>query len=309
LDQNDEDIQLNGPAKIPHPIPYQGSKRQIAAQILPFFPVKSRRLVEPFVGSAAISIAAASKGLADRFWLNDAHQPLVELWSRILETPTELVNEYESLWNKQIGQERTFYNEVRARFNKTHQPADFLYLLARSVKAVIRYNSSGEFNNTPDNRRKGARPTEMRRRVDGAAELLGGRTKVTCKDYKSVLKQCRETDLIYMDPPYQGVCKERDQRYGAKITHEEFCDELNKLEKKKYKFIVSYDGRTGTKNHGERIPDSLGLKHLEIKAGRSSQATLLGRDCVTYESLYLSSSIVENVDFSAHSNVRRLTLI
>jgi len=72
---------------------------------------------------------------------------------------------------------------VRDRFNRSHQPDDFLYLLARCVKAVIRYNAQGEFNNTPDNRRKGARPSEMQKRLAGTSELLRGKTRITAWDY------------------------------------------------------------------------------------------------------------------------------
>lgn len=61
---------------VPHPIPYQGSKRNLAPVILSYFPHKFERLVEPFAGSAAISLATAYKGLASAFVLNDAHEPL-----------------------------------------------------------------------------------------------------------------------------------------------------------------------------------------------------------------------------------------
>ena len=43
---------------LPHPIQYQGSKRNLAPVILRYFPKGFNRLVEPFAGSAAISIAA-----------------------------------------------------------------------------------------------------------------------------------------------------------------------------------------------------------------------------------------------------------
>ena len=52
-----------------------------------------------------------------------------------------------------------------------------------------------------------------------------------------------------------------------------------------------YDGRTGDKSFGEPLPASLQLRHLEVCAGRSTQATLLGRTDVTYESLYLSPAL------------------
>ncbi|MDR2813428.1 MAG: DNA adenine methylase [Prevotellaceae bacterium] len=53
--------------KLPRPIPYQGSKRNLADKILRFFPSKFDRLIEPFAGSAAISIASAFYFKANRF--------------------------------------------------------------------------------------------------------------------------------------------------------------------------------------------------------------------------------------------------
>jgi len=282
---------MYGPYVIPHPIPYQGSKRLIARKILSLCPRRIHRLVEPFAGSAAVSLAAAYRRQADRFWINDAHAPLIKLWREILRRPDTLADAYERLWHEQQGRERAFFDNVRARFNAEHGSADFLYLLARCVKAAIRYNGNGEFNNTPDNRRLGARPAEMRRRISGASELLSRRTRLTSHDYKRVLVDCEDGDLIYMDPPYQGVCGERDQRYAPKIHHGEFCDELELLNRRGLMYVVSYDGRTGDKQHGEPLPEELSLSHLEIRVGRSTQATLLGRTCVTYESLYLSPTL------------------
>ena len=283
---------MNGPRYVPQPIPYQGSKRQLAPRILPHFPKDASRIVEPFAGSAAITIAAASRRLAAKFWINDAHTPLMDLWREIIENPEAISCAYARLWKAQLGNEREFFDIVRSRFNQSHQPADFLYLLARCVKAAIRYNSNGEFNNTPDNRRKGARPVEMRLRIEHASSLLQGRTKITAWDYKKVLNKCTENDLVYMDPPYQGVCGNRDQRYLPKIEHDEFCVELKKLNERNIRYVISYDGRTGNKAYGQPMPDSLELNRIELRAGRSTQATLLGRSDVTYESLYLSPNLL-----------------
>jgi DNA adenine methylase len=282
---------MNGPRYVPQPIPYQGSKRQLAPRILPYFPKDAQRIVEPFAGSAAITIAAASQRLASKFWINDAHTPLMDLWREIIENPDSIFLAYARLWNAQLGNEREFFNIVRTRFNQSHRPEDFLYLLTRCVKATIRYNSNGEFNNTPDNRRKGARPAEMRHRIEHASSLLQGRTKITAWGYKKVLDKCTENDLVYMDPPYQGVCGNRDQRYLPKVEYDEFCLELKKLNERNIRYVISYDGRTGNKEYGQPMPDSLELTRIELRAGRSTQATLLGRSDVTYESLYLSPNL------------------
>ncbi len=285
---------MTKPCSILQPIPYQGSKRRIAPKILQHFPTHVSRIVEPFAGSAALSIAAASHDCADRYWINDAHYSLIQLWREIVDQPEALAARYSYLWNDQIGREREYYDMIRYRFNNDHDPADFLYLLARCVKSAIRYNANGEFNNTPDNRRKGARPPVMRKRIICVSSLLGGRTLLTSKDYVSVLNKCNERDLIYMDPPYQGVCGRRDQRYLPSFDHDEFCDVLASLNNRNIRFAVSYDGRTGTKTYGVSLPDALKLTRLEICAGRSTQATLLGRVEVTYESLYLSPALVSS---------------
>ena len=81
---------MTGTAKTPQPIPYQGSKRGIAAKILEFFPEKVDRLVEPFAGSAALSLAVASRREARGFWLNDAHEPLMDLRSSTISSNTVL---------------------------------------------------------------------------------------------------------------------------------------------------------------------------------------------------------------------------
>jgi DNA adenine methylase len=284
-------------ADVPHPIPYQGSKRSLAPIILSYFPSHVARLVEPFAGSAAISLATGHGRLANEFLINDAHTPIIDLWREIIERPEQLAAKYRRLWEAQVGREREYYDDVRAKFNRDHSPEFFLYLLARCVKAAIRYNGDGEFNNSPDNRRKGAHPDTMRARIVGASALLQGRTELSACDYRVVLSQCGPTDLIYMDPPYQGVCKARDNRYRPKIDHGEFCESLAALNDRGCMYLVSYDGRTGSKTYGEPLPGHLGLVHIEVHAGRSTQATLLGRDSDTYESLYLSPVLAEAVSF------------
>jgi DNA adenine methylase len=277
---------------VPHPIPYQGRKRWIGKAIVSSLPEGCVRLIEPFAGSAAVTLAAAYYGRAQRFWMNDINAPLMELWRAIAKRPDELADRYEFLWNSQKGRERTFYDEVRADFNRQHHPDAFLYLLARCVKAAIRYNTKGEFNNSPDNRRKGAHPQTMRRHILSAAALLGGRTDLTASDYREVLDAARSTDVIYMDPPYQGVCRNRDQRYVRGVTFGEFVAALKGLNARRVPFIVSYDGRTGDKAYGQPLPESLHLLRLELDAGRSTQATLLGRAKRTYECLYLSPALM-----------------
>lgn len=281
--------------KVPHPIPYQGSKRQIAKYILAYFPREISTLIEPFAGSAAISIAAACYGKASGFHLNDINRALMALWYEIINDPQSVVGSYEWLWKEQQDNPRQFYDYVRDEFNRTQRPDYLLYLLARCVKASVRYNPKGEFNQSPDNRRLGRDPKRMADDIFAVSHLFRGRTEITSKDYTEVLSIATKRDLVYMDPPYQGVCGNGDPRYYSGVDFEKFMQALDGLNMRAVPFILSYDGRTGNKKFGEDLPNELELHRMEIKAGRSSQATLLGRDDITYESVYLSKALVERL--------------
>lgn len=280
---------------VPHPIPYQGSKRNLAGKILRYFPTKVETLHEPFAGSAAISLAAGAYKRAGHFHINDLNKPLIDLWRAIVNTPEKLDKDYKVLWTEQLDDPKAFYKKIRDEFNLTGRPDFFLYLLARCVKASVRYNANGEFNQSPDNRRIGATPATMRDQIFGASYLFKGKTTFSSKNYRDVVLSANLDDLIYMDPPYQGVCGNRDTRYLTSVQFCEFVEVLEQLNSRGIKYIVSYDGRTGKKVHGRLLPEHLNLTHMEVDAGRSSQATLLGRDDATYESLYLSPSLSEEL--------------
>lgn len=283
--------------RMPQPIPYQGSKRNIAAQILSMLPTDIETLIEPFAGSAALSIRAAFSGVARSFHLNDLNGPLMDLLNLIVNDPNKVASDYERLWHQQSGRERDFYDEVRARFNATNRPDLLLYLLARCVKASVRYNATGEFNQSPDNRRKGRRPQSMREDIIAVSQLLKGRTRITKCNFTSTIEHMEPaTDLVYMDPPYQGTSGGRDSRYCSGVelsTLVKFLAELNALG---VMYVLSYDGRKGSKTYGRTLPDELKLVHVMIKTGRSTQSTLLGRQDITHESLYLSQALIERVD-------------
>jgi DNA adenine methylase len=287
---------------VPHPFPYQGSKRGIAKFILPYFPSDVRCLIEPFCGSAAVSIAAVAHGLAKQVILNDFNKPLIALWKEILERPTALCDQYQQHWLDQQTNPKAYFFKVRDEFNLKHHPAQLLYLLARIVKGAVRYRADGQFNQSADNRRLGMKPDTMRQHILGVSALLRDKTATTAVDFRQSLMQANEQDLIYMDPPYQGTSFTRDHRYSNGLSYQEFADALCRMNERKLSYIISYDGITGEKTHGKRLPEHLHLKHLFVHAGRSSQATLLGNRQQTIESLYLSPALVWRFDNARRPN-------
>jgi len=282
--------------RLPHPIPYQGSKRNIADHIMRFFPNHFQHLIEPFAGSAAMTIASAYYFKADKFVINDINEPLINLWDEIINSPKDIIKKYHDIWYAQLGNEEEYYYSIREQFNLTQKPEYLLFLLAKCVKAAVRYNAKGEFNQSPDKRRLGRNPAMMRDDIIGVSRLLKNKITLSSLDFEKILDKATSKDLVYMDPPYQGTGLNGGFNYAGNIEFDNFVISLFSLNKRKVPFILSYDGRTGNKTYGQNLPEELNLTKIEINAGRSTQATLLNRNENTYEALFLSPSLVSKVD-------------
>lgn len=280
-------------ARLAHPIPYQGSKRNLAAMILAVIQErKFRHFYEPFAGSAAMTIAASHAKVAHAYVLGDSLAPLVGIWNQILTTPHMLANTYEKIWEGQWDQDEEYYYHIRDEFNKSQDPAKLLYLLARCVKNAPRFNQVGQFNQSVDKRRLGMHPHKMRHEILAASALLSRQTSAMWADFETTLQDATDADLVYLDPPYEGTTTGDNKRYHQGLERERLITFLENLNERCIPFLLSYDGQCGEKTYGSELPASLHLTRLELNAGRSSQATLSGREEMTIESLYVSSNLV-----------------
>ncbi len=275
---------------------YQGSKRMLAPKILQYMPARFSRLIEPFAGVAAISIAAAYDHRTSNFHINDLNEPLVRLLQSAVEHPQELIEAYSELWKEQFSygddHVRHFF-AVREKFNSgAETPENMLYLLARCVKGAVRYGMNGKFNQSPDKRRHGTNPRTLASNVLAISGLMKGRTSFSAIDYRDILEMARPGDLVYMDPPYQGVSNVQNNRYFAGVPFDEFAGSVEMLDRKGVDYLISYDGTCGGKQYGKELPSSLHCKKVMLDAGLSSQAVLLGKKSTTLEALYVSSSLL-----------------
>ena len=273
---------------LPHPIPYQGSKRQLAARICAHMPTKVATLYEPFAGSAAVTIYAASRSLANHFVIGDISAPLAQLLSMMINDPHRVVSGYRQHWIRGVNQGIDYFYEVRDDFNARQDPIDLLYLTCRAVKNSVRYSARGRFTQSVDKRRKGTHPDTIRKSIAGLSGLLRGRSTVMEGDWRDTLESASPDDFVYLDPPYEGVSTGRDRRYVCQLHRSELTEGLTDLNSRNIPFALSYDGMTGGKAYGEPLPASLYDSRFMLNAGVSTQSTLNGRVENTVESLYVS---------------------
>jgi len=280
--------------KIPHPFPYQGSKRKIASQIIERCELSSIDcVVESFAGTAAITLALLQNGIVENAVINDKNEHIYLLWKEIHDNPSQLCDLYEYHWNEQLSDPKGYFLDMRKKLNNDFTPEVFLYILARIVKGAVRYSKSGMFSQSCDNRRLGMKPDRMRQNIISVSKIIKDRVliKNRCYTDKSLYISDGGKTLVYLDPPYQGVSFTADKRYIDGVTYEDFADFLDECLEHHPHIAISYDGKVGDRVIGKMLPETLPFDHWYINAGQSAQETLIGRSATTFESLYISKTI------------------
>lgn len=175
---------------------WAGGKTRVLPHILPQLPETVGRFVEPFVGSAAVSLNVS----ADGYWLNDVNQDLVSLYE-VLKAEEGFIDACKELFDGSYNNEEAFY-KIREEFNATQdafrKSCLFVCLNRHAYNGLCRYNKSGGYN-VPFGRYKAPYFPE--------AEFLNARklmkkAKITNWDFRRVLAECGEGDVVYCDPPY-----------------------------------------------------------------------------------------------------------
>ena len=292
-------------SNIPHVIPYQGSKRKLAKQILDQIRFNSiDTFYEPFAGSAAMTLAAAANNMACRYVIGDKLDALAQLWEIIIDEPEKLIDEYSQHWNSQLDNPKEYYFSIRDYFNENQSPTALFYLIARCVKNSIRFNPEREFNQSPDNRRLGMHPEKLKKQVLATSHLLRGKTDVFSGDFRDTIKNVNSNDLIYFDPPWGGL--NQNPRYAYLLEYETLIEELDGLNNRGVPFLLSFDGTCGNRSYVKELPEFLDLSRISLEAGRSTQATLLGRNETTFESLYISPALREKNSGEAYNRTENV---
>lgn len=82
------------------PLFYPGAKNRFAADILPRVPVVPDRawFVEPYCGSAILTLRMIIEGRANRVWLNDMDKSVTALW-RVIANKKQAENLLGALWS------------------------------------------------------------------------------------------------------------------------------------------------------------------------------------------------------------------
>lgn len=192
------------------PIKIQGIKTKLVPLIKQNVAWHDNSLwVEPFMGSGVVGFNLRPRQAV--FADNNPH--LIEFYNAIKNEKLSscLVREFLTEQGRILSERgENYYYEVRERFNKLHEPLDFLFLNRSCFNGVIRFNRNGKFNvpygHKPQRFSK-AYVTKIVNQVRYVEECLAFFDwKFLCQDFRETLKQLDNSrqSFIYCDPPYIG---------------------------------------------------------------------------------------------------------
>ncbi len=175
---------------------WAGNKYQIIERIKAILPT-GNRLIEPFVGSAAVFLNTEYT----QYLLNDSNADLINLFNYLKKDGHYFIKYASSYFQPKYNDETAFY-ELREQFNQANdtqlKSALFVYLNKHAYNGLCRYNSKGGFNVPYGRYKKPYFPEkEMLDFCEKAkqAEFRRG-------DFIDIMQTAKSGDVVYCDPPY-----------------------------------------------------------------------------------------------------------
>lgn len=286
-------------------IKWSGSKRKQAPYIVSKFPKEINTYYECFLGGASVlhellnQIACGSIS-CKHIVCSDINKDLINVWNMFKnpDTRQKLYDGYCELHKalKRRGEYiegtepnrthitkcQTLYYEIRQQYNDyidRNEYSDkrtiiFYWITRTCFNGLIRYNPKTNHFNASFHvgGRFGITPNELQSVFESWGCVIdsfiknGGTIEFVNKSYNDVICDAKEGDVVYMDPPYENTtgmyfCKELDTKY--------FWNVLSKLNDRKVKWLLSYDGISGNNDLTADVPN-LYVRHEYVNAGHSS---------------------------------------
>lgn len=163
--------------------------------------------IEPFMGSGVVGFNL----MPHNALFADSNPHLINFYRTIAAGTLDSLQvrcylECEGKILSERGQD--YYYEVRQRFNRDHDPLDFLFLNRSCFNGLIRFNRRSGFNVSfcqKPNRFSKAYITKIVNQVEFVYTCSKrANWSFICQDFSETLDSVSETDFVYCDPPYIG---------------------------------------------------------------------------------------------------------
>lgn len=189
-------------------VKWAGGKRQIINELKKYVPNEYNCYYEPFIGGGALFFNLAPKKAV----INDSNSELMNVYNVMCNDEKyskmcHLLNNYE------VKNSEEFYYEIRDKdrnrekydkLNDYTKAARTIYLNKACFNGLYRVNSKGQFN-VPYNKKTIVNTYDKENLLVVHMYLTMNDITIMNTDFEEALKNAREGDFVYMDPPYDQI--------------------------------------------------------------------------------------------------------
>jgi len=213
---------------------WAGSKRQILPILRHFWSDSYKRYVEPFAGSAALFFALAPP----RAVLGDINSDLMSTFKAVRADPDAV---FDALRLLPTGEANYYRIRSTSAGTSTDRAARFIYLNRFCFNGLYRTNKAGAFNVPYGAPKNWNIPTAEQLKTCSA---LLAKARLTKSDFRATLRDVRQDDFVYLDPPYATSARRVFVEYGAAPFSasdlRDLADALRALSLRGAYFLLSY---------------------------------------------------------------------
>jgi len=257
--------QLNQLLTTPKPfVKWAGGKRQLIPILKENLPQRMSTYYEPFLGGGALLFHILTERNGQRCGISDLNSDLVLTYTIIRDKPENVIDSLKNHEKNYQKDSKSYYYSIRESNprNGVEKTSRLLFLNRTCFNGLYRVNSKGKFN-VPLGRYTNPNIVNEEN-IRLVSEVLKSRkVSIKCRDFEAVLRDTKEDDLIYFDPPYQPVSNTAN---FTSYTNKSFTnDDLKRLAK----LCVKLDSK-GCKvmlsnSNSQEVADMFTEEHWQIK--------------------------------------------
>lgn len=190
------------------PLKIQGIKTKLVPIIREYVVLgKDTLWIEPFMGSGVVGFNVAPHNAV----FSDTNPHIINFYKQIQDgtiTPHIVRTYLEEEGKKLLENDVDYYLLVRERFNKEHNPLDFLFLNRSCFNGMMRFNKNNAFNvpygHKPERFSK-AYITKITNQTEYVAtKIASNNWHFICQSFEKTVALANSDSFIYCDPPYIG---------------------------------------------------------------------------------------------------------
>jgi len=302
-------------------IKWTGSKRKQASYIVDQFPKEINTYYECFLGGGSVlhellNRISTGEYKVKKIICSDLNRDLIDIFNifKNKDTRQKLFDYYSNLHyqlidradipntpdpSDQIKKCQTLYYEMRDKLNSmkpgdAERPYIFYWITRTCFNGLIRYNpKSGKFNSPFHvGGRFGIKPEELQNVFDSWGYVMDNvDIEFVCESYDEVIKNAKEGDVVYMDPPYENT---GGMYFCTTFDAEHMYDVIENVSSNGAKILLSYDGYTGDNDNRTANVRKWYVRHEYVNSGHSSFKKLKSKSCGTAAKDVLRDSLYMN---------------